>query len=126
MSQESVELNFARIMPAVIGEMPVGLTLLDLEGRILYYNAYAAKVADRKPEYLGRDVRELHQPQSNDKIELILNEYKKGGKNEHHWQVIRDGLTVGVRVAPLVVGGRNVGLIHTIQVQGQSQDQEPA
>ena len=122
MSQDSVELNIARIMPAVMGEMPVGLTLIDLEGRLLFFNAYAARISDRKPEYIGQDIRKYHQSRSNDKIDLILKGYKQGGKEEHHWQVTRNGKVVGVRVAPLVVNGQNVGLIHTVQVQGDSPD----
>ncbi len=123
MSQDNVELNIARIMPTVISEMPVGLTLLDLEGHILYFNDYAAKILDRKPEYLGRDVREFHKiPKSNEKIGVILDGYKHGDKSEHHWQLPREGLVYGIRVAPLIVNGQTVGLIHTAQLQGRAKN----
>ena len=122
MAPQSVELNIARIMPTVISEMPVGLTLLDLEGRLLYYNDYAAKILDRKPEYLGQDVRDFHQAKSNDRIDGILKSYRDGDRSEHHWRLPREGVYYGVRVAPLVVSGQTVGLIHTVQKQGRIED----
>jgi DUF438 domain-containing protein len=104
----------------VISEMPVALTLLDLDGTILYFNDYATKILDRKPEYIGQDVRGYHKvPKSNDKIDRILAGYKAGDKAEHHWQLPREGRLYGVRVAPLVVNGETVGLIHTVQAQGE-------
>ena len=123
MPEESVEINVGKLIPSAVSEMPVGLTLLDLEGRILYFNNYATKILDRKPEYLGRDVRGFHQnPDSNRKIDRILEGYKAGDKAEHHWQLPREGRMFGIRVAPLTISGRTVGLIHTVQVQGEVKD----
>jgi len=115
MNQNHEELNIAKIMPAVVSAMPVALTLCDLEGRLLYFNNYATKILDRQPEYIGRDVRELHQvPKSRDKITAILSDYGQGNREEHTWRLSREGREFQVRVAPLVLQGRILGLIHTV------------
>ncbi|MGD9033231.1 MAG: hypothetical protein PVJ69_08365 [Desulfobacteraceae bacterium] len=43
--------------PLVLDQIAAAITVIDLEGRTLYYNDYSAQVLDRKPEYLGKDVR---------------------------------------------------------------------
>lgn len=119
MNQNTEELNIAKIMPAVVSAMPVALTLCDLMGRVLYYNNYATKILDRKPEYIGRDVRELHQVQkSRDRITEILAAYGKDGREEYTWRLSREGREFQVRVAPLVLGGDCLGLIHTVLLLG--------
>ena len=30
--------------------------MTDLDGKMLYYNEYSAKIVDRKPEYIGMDI----------------------------------------------------------------------
>jgi DUF438 domain-containing protein len=96
----------------VWGQLAVAVTVLDLEGRLLYYNDYAAAILDRRPEYLGRDVRELHQPASAEKITRILESYRHGSRQEEAWTLSRAGRRYGIRVAPWVVEGRPAGLVH--------------
>ncbi len=52
----------ADLTPQVLGQAAVAVTVLDLEGRLLFYSQYAPQILDRKPAYLGREVGELHQP----------------------------------------------------------------
>jgi hypothetical protein len=49
------------------------------KGTLLYYNRHAAKILDRKTEYIGSDVRSHHKKAaSNEKLDLMLQEFKKG------------------------------------------------
>jgi ATP/maltotriose-dependent transcriptional regulator MalT len=44
----------------ILEQAGVGVTIVDRNGSVLFYNKWAAEHLDRKPEYLGRDVRERH------------------------------------------------------------------
>jgi PAS domain S-box-containing protein len=97
-----------------IEQMPAGLTILDPQGRILYYNQYAESIVDRKPDYIGRDVRDFHIPSSNQKIDRILAEYARGSNEVHTWQLDTGGMLRQIRVAPLYADGAYQGLIHLV------------
>ncbi len=103
----------------LLDQMAVGLTVLDLDGAILFYNKHAAKVLDRKPSYIGRDIRDFHKPASNQRIEMILEAYARGETQEYAWQLARDGKVFGVRVAPLMEDDRPAGLVHTVMILGR-------
>ena len=64
---------------SVLEQIPVGITVTDLDGKILYFNEYSAQIVDRKPEYIGMDIRSCHKkPESIVKIDTILSEWKAG------------------------------------------------
>ena len=99
----------------ILEQAAVAVTVLDLTGRIVFYNRYAPRILDRKPQYLGRDIRSFHQPASNQKTDRILAEYAAGGREEYAWRLEREGKVLAVRVAPwLRDDGRCRGLIHTV------------
>ncbi len=115
----------ARFLPTVTDGMAVALTVLDLEGRILYYNDYAPKILDRKPEYIGRDVRDCHQrAESKHRIGWILAAYRSGRRDEFFWRLNREGREYSIRIAPLVEDDKVIGLIHTAMPQGQTAKME--
>lgn len=99
-----------------LDQAPVAITVLDTAGRLRFYNSYAATILDRRPEYLGRDIRDFHQPDSQKKIETILAGYAAGGRQEHSWRLAREEQEFLVRVAPLVINGRLKGLVHAVMV----------
>ena len=103
-----------KLIESAVEQMPASLTILDAKGTILYYNQYAESIVDRKPEYIGRDVRDFHIAKSNRKLDRILEEYAKGKKDVHTWQLDTGGVLRQVRVAPLYVDGRYVGLAHVV------------
>jgi DUF438 domain-containing protein len=97
-----------------LSQMPVALTVLDLEGRLLFYNDHAPSLLNRRPEHLGLPVQGHHQQQASvDKIEAILAGYRAGQRREHAWLFQRQGRTFAIRVAPWVVDGQLKGLLHT-------------
>ncbi|MGD8561151.1 MAG: PAS domain-containing protein [Desulfarculaceae bacterium] len=98
----------------LLEQMPVGITVLDLKGRILFFNQYAARILDRKPEYIGQDVRSFHKQESNRNIDEILEQYSQGTSREFSWQVQREQQTFVVRVAPLQGEASPLGLIHSV------------
>lgn len=109
------------LLPELVEQLPAGLTVLDPQGKVLYYNPAAAEFLDRKPEYIGRDVRQFHQPATNRKVDAILASYRKGSRKAHTWQFNREGKILQIRVRPLVVEGRFVALLHNVlPVKAQS------
>ena len=59
--------------------MGVAVTIIDTEGRLLYYNRHAEKILDRKPEYIGEDLRTHHKkPASNEKFDAMMLAFEQG------------------------------------------------
>jgi DUF438 domain-containing protein len=98
--------------PALWDQVAAAITVLDLDGTILFYNAYAPRILDRKPEYIGRDVCGLHKPASSEKIRAMLASYRQGGNQEFSWQLKREDKDYVIRLAPLMKNGSIVGAVH--------------
>jgi PAS domain S-box-containing protein len=103
-----------KILEIAIEQMAAALTILDPEGNIVYFNQYSTTILDRKPEYIGRDIKEFHIPKSNLKISQILKEYAEGSEDVHTWQLEREGVVFQVRVAPIYDNREYVGLSHVV------------
>ena len=103
----------------ILDKIPVGVTVVDLEGRILYYNEYSSQIVDRKPEYIGQDIRACHkQPGSVVKIDHILKEIKEGRRREYYYESERNGKTLGVTVLPYEANDELIGFIQSFVVKG--------
>ena len=102
----------------LLDQAPVAVTALDRQGNIVFFNQYATNIVDRKPEYLGRDIREFHQPASNDKVDAILRAYAQGGREEHSWRLKRGDKEFMVRVRPWLKHGKWAGLVHAVMLLG--------
>ena len=101
----------------VLDKTPAGITVIDQEGHILYYNEYCSKFVDRKPEYIGKNIRFCHQkPESIEKIEKILSELTKGERNEYYYEAERGGHKLGVTVSPFSVDGKQIGFIQCFSI----------
>ncbi len=119
MTRESILAAFA---PSALENLPVGVTLVDPEGIMLYFNRRAAEILDRKPEYIGRDIRACHkEKRSNDKIDRILNEFRSGGTEPHSWRLERAGRYFNVTFTPLRKDGELIGALHTVQVEQEKE-----
>ncbi|MCF8041605.1 MAG: PAS domain-containing protein [Desulfarculaceae bacterium] len=102
----------------LLDQAPVAVTALDNRGTIVFFNQYAGNIVDRKPEYLGRDIREFHQPASNAKVDAILDAYAQGGREEYSWRLKRGDKEFMVRVRPWLRDGKWAGLVHTVMQLG--------
>lgn len=101
----------------VLDKTPAGITVIDKEGHILYYNEYCARFVDRKPEYIGKNISFCHQkPESMEKIKGILFELNEGKKKEFYYEAERGGNKLGVTVSPFDVDGRQIGFIQCFSV----------
>ena len=106
-------------LKTVMDQMPVGVTVIDLNRRILYYNEYCAQIVDRKPEYIGRDIKDCHQKnESIRKIDGILEDIKSGLRHQFKYEATRSGRTLSVTVSPYRVKGNLTGFIQSFVVKG--------
>jgi len=104
---------------AALDHLPVGITIIDPAGIMLYYNAYSARYVDRRPEYIGRDIRDCHMEDASiKKIEGFLKLLAAGSKEEVHYEAERGGVRLAVTVAPFEYEGELIGFIQSFIVKG--------
>ena len=109
--------DLGRMCPVILDALPVVVTITDLEGCILYFNKYSQQILNRKPEYIGRDIRRCHkEADSIAKIDHILREFKKGGISEFYYEASRAGTDFAVTVRPLKKEGQVLGCIHSVVI----------
>ena len=98
--------------------MGAAVTIIDTKGTLLYYNKQAAKILDRKPEYIGRDVHSHHkQATSIDKFDRMLQEFEKGRTESFHYEAKPYGKTVLVTLSPILENGRFIGCVQSVQLR---------
>lgn len=102
----------------ILDKIPVGVTVIDLAGRILYYNEYSSQIVDRKPGYIGEDIRACHKkPESIVKIDRILKDIKEGRRQEYYYESERNGKRLGVSVLPYKINDKLIGFIQSFVVK---------
>jgi DUF438 domain-containing protein len=105
-------------IPLILDSIPVAITVIDLEGNILLYNEFSSQVLDRKPEYLGTDIRGCHQkPETNAKIDRMLNEFKAGRREDFYYETFRYGKDIAVTLSPFEVDGKLIGCIQSVTMK---------
>jgi PAS domain S-box-containing protein len=108
----------AKLIPQIFDKMPIGITIFDVQGIMLYYNEYSTRIINRKPEHLGRDIRACHsKPQSTARIDAMIDECKKGRREPISYEARPYGKTLLITVTPLEMKGRLTAFLHTAQVK---------
>lgn len=77
--------------------MPVDLTYVDENDRVLFYNRGEDRVFPRSAGIIGREVRFCHPPKSVDTVLRILEEFKKGTKSEAEFWIRFKGKVIHIR-----------------------------
>jgi DUF438 domain-containing protein len=109
------EFDKAKLPLMMLDRIPAGVTVINPEGTILYYNEYSTQILDRKPEYLGKDIRQCHKnPESIEKIDRMLEKFNDGRKKAFQYEIIRDGRRLKVNNTPFLIDGRLFGCIQTV------------
>ena len=62
--------------------LPLDLTYVDENDKVIFYNRGEERVFPRSPGVIGREVKFCHPPKSVDTVLKILEEFRKGTKNE--------------------------------------------
>lgn len=107
--------NPAELIKYAMESMGVAVSIIDTEGRLIYYNNQAAKILDRKPEYIGEDVHSHHKkPPSNSKLDSMLQEFQKGRTEPFYYEVQPYGKIILVIVSPILENGRFIGCVQSV------------
>ncbi len=77
--------------------MPVDLTYVDENDRVLFYNRGEERVFPRSAGIIGREVRFCHPPKSVDTVLRILEEFKAGTKDEAEFWINFKGNVIHIR-----------------------------
>ena len=112
--QAKTDFDLRELAPEILEHIQAAVTVLDLEGKVLYYNTYAASILDRKPEYIGRDVRGFHKNESNTKIDRFIDGFKAGRREPVEYDITRGNGVFHVTVRPFVVEEELLGYVHTV------------
>jgi DUF438 domain-containing protein len=105
-------------IPQILDKMPVAVTIIDLEGNILFYNEYSSRVLDRRPEHLGTDVRLCHEKaETNARIDQMLAEFKAGRNEDFYYEAFRYGKNIAVTLSHFEVDGSRIGCIQSVIIK---------
>ena len=98
--------------------MGVAVTIIDMKGTLLYYNRQAAKILDRKSEYIGKDVHSHHKKaNSNKNLDLMLQDFLKGRTESFHYEAKPYGKTIFVTLSPILEGGKPIACTQSVQLK---------
>jgi DUF438 domain-containing protein len=79
---------------------------------------YSALIVDRKPEYIGMDIRSCHKkPESIVKIDTIFAEMKAGKRENYSYESKRKDKVLSVTISPYKCLGELIGFIHSFVVK---------
>jgi DUF438 domain-containing protein len=96
----------------------VAISIVDTKGTLLYYNKRAAKILDRKPEYIGNDVHSHHKKAaSNKKFDLMLHDFQKGRTEPFCFEAKPYGKTIFVTLSPILEDGKFIGCTQLVQLK---------
>lgn len=77
--------------------MPLDLTYVDENDRVIFYNRGEERVFPRSAGIIGREVKFCHPPKSVGTVLRILEEFKKGTKNESSFWINYKGRLIYIR-----------------------------
>jgi len=98
--------------------MGVAVTIIDMKGTLLYYNKHAAKILDRKPEYIGKDIHFHHKKAAtNKKFDLMLKAFEQGRTEPFHYEAKPYGKVILVTLSPIIKDGKLVGCVQSVQLK---------
>jgi len=96
----------------------VAVTIIDTKGTLLYYNKHAAKILDRKHEYIGNDVYSHHmKATSSKKLESMIQDFQKGRIEPFHYKAKPYGKTILVTLSPILKNGKFIGCAQSVQLK---------
>ena len=107
--------NTAELIKLAMDSLGVAVSIIDTEGKLLYYNNQAAKILDRKPEYIGEDVHSHHKkPSSNSRLDSMLQDFQEGRTAPFYYEVQPYGKSILVIVSPILDNGRFIGCVQSV------------
>jgi sensor histidine kinase regulating citrate/malate metabolism len=118
MNKRKEENQLEELVNLAVECMGVAVTIIDTKGTLLYYNKHAAKILDRKPEYIGKDAHSHHKkPATNKKFDLLLKAFEEGRTEPFHYEAKPYGKIILVTLSPIIKDGQFVGCVQSVQLK---------
>ena len=96
----------------------VAVTIIDTKGILLYYNEQSARILDRKPEYIGKDIRSHHKKAGTNKtFDSMLQEFSEGRTKPFHYEAKPYGKVILVTLTPIIKDGQLVGCVQYVRLK---------
>ena len=96
----------------------VAVTIIDTKGTLLYYNKQAAKILDRKPEYIGNEVYSHHKKTtSSEKLESMIQDFQNGRTEPFYYEAKPYGKTILVTLSPILENDKFIGCAQSVQLK---------
>ena len=108
----------------LVDQAGLGITILNKDGHVMYWNQWAGSKLDRNPGYLGTDVRDRHKRRiTNPRFDAMLKLFTDGRTEPVHY-VARPygGISILVIVSPIRVDGELLGYSQFVLMKDQVQD----
>ena len=96
--------------------MDVSVSIIDTKGALLYYNRHAAKILDRKPEYIGTDIHGHHRRPANEKLDRMLAAFEQGRAEPFYYEARPYGKVIYVTLTPLIKNGKFLGCVQIVRL----------
>jgi DUF438 domain-containing protein len=84
-------------LQAILGVLPVDLTFVDADDRVVFFSEGGDRVFDRPPAIIGRKVQNCHPPQSVDTVDRILTGFRSGAQDVAEFWIELRGRFVHIR-----------------------------
>jgi sensor histidine kinase regulating citrate/malate metabolism len=118
MEEQETKIPLDELISLAMNCLEVGVTILDPQGTLLYYNSYATKVLDRKPEYIGTDIHHHHrQPGTNKRFDSMLQQFSEGRKEPFYYEAKPYGQVILVTLAPIRKAEKFLGCVHCVRLK---------
>lgn len=101
----------------------VGVTIVDWDARVRYYNKWALDHLDRQPGYIGDDVRNRHRRAvTNPRFNAMLRLFEEGRMEPVRYVARPYGkTTILVTVSPIYIDGELVGFSQIVLLKDEVQ-----
>ncbi|MCM8810595.1 MAG: DUF438 domain-containing protein [Candidatus Omnitrophica bacterium] len=76
----SGQLSLEEIL-SIFNVLPIDITFVDKDDNVKYFSETKQRIFFRPRSVIGRNIRNCHPPQSIDKVEKIINDFKEGKKD---------------------------------------------
>lgn len=108
----------------ILEEAGVGVTILDQDGVVIYYNRWAARYMDRQPSYIGDNVRNRHSRAiTNPRLDAMFGLFEKGRTEPVRYVAHPPGMrALLVTVSPIHQGDELVGFSQLVLFKEEVQE----
>lgn len=103
------------LIPSALDCLGVAVTIIDPRGTMLYYNQHAARIVDRKPDYIGHDIHSHHKKAAtNERLDSMIQEFSEGRAKPFRYEAKPYGTPIFVTVSPILKEGKFLGCVQTV------------